>query len=62
MKKLLYVAALLLAVVGIVIGAVKFWPNADPEGSEEIALHLIRNADGSYGGSYDVSRYGEGAP
>ena len=62
MKKLLYVAALLLAVVGIVIGAVKFWPNADPEGSEEIALHLIRNADGSYGGSYNVAEYGWGAP
>ena len=32
------------------------------KGESESPLHLIRNADGSYGGSLSVEEYGEGAP
>ena len=56
--------AFLIAVglcVGMFVGVAKILPAAEPE-DEPIELHLIRNADGSYGGSYAVMKYGEGAP
>ena len=51
----------LLLTIGILATVAAFLPEPEPE-QKPIALHLICNADGSYGGSYAVMEYGEGAP